>query len=177
MQIYIIPLDFEDEEILDRLAISLKQVFQIPISYVPIDINLKKGWSQERSQLNSTWILSQFLEKGPNDNSKILGVTVYDLYTPILTFLFGEAELEGRAAVFSIYRFQDELYGLSANQENLEKRILKEAVHELGHTFGLHHCRNYDCVMHSSIYIEEFDFKSENFCEKCKSILHEKMNN
>ncbi len=173
MQIYLIPLDFEDEEMLDRLAISLKQVFQIPISYLPIEINLQNGWSQERSQLNSTWLLSQFLQKAPHDNGKILGVTVYDLFTPILTFLFGEAELKGRAAVFSTYRFQDEIYGLPPNHEKLESRILKEATHELGHTFGLHHCRNSNCVMHSSTYIEEFDFKSETFCENCFSVFEE----
>ena len=55
------------------------------------------------------------------------------------------------------------------NQEKLENRLLKEAIHELGHTFGLRHCLNFDCVMHSSTYIEEFDFKTENFCKKCKS--------
>ena len=78
---------------------------------------------------------------------------------------------EGELLFFSTYRFQDEIYGLPPNQEKLENRILKEAIHELGHTFGLRHCLHFDCVMHSSTYIEEFDFKTENLCENCKSEL------
>ncbi len=175
MQIYIIPLEFDDEEILDRLAISLKQVFKIPISYLPLEIDLQAGWSYEREQLNSTWLLTQFLEKCPNGKSKILGVTVYDLFTPILTFLFGEAELGVRTAVFSTYRFEDKRYGLPENKVMLEERILKEAIHELGHTFGMRHCKNYDCVMHSSTSIEEFDFKTAKFCADCNAVLDNKM--
>ena len=125
MQIYIIPLDFDNEKMLDKLSLSLQKVFKISTCILPIEIQLKKGWSFEREQLNSTWLLSQFLQNPPDDCSKLLGITVYDLYTPILTYLFGEAELRGRAAVFSIYRFQDELYGLPANKENLENRMIE----------------------------------------------------
>lgn len=174
-QIHIVPLDFDNEKLLNKLSLSLEQAFGIPTSILGLDILLKKGWSLERDQLNSTWVLTQLLAKAPDDSSKLLGVTVYDLYTPILTYLFGEAELGGRVAVFSIYRFQDELYGMPASNENLTKRFLKEAVHELGHTFGLVHCRHYDCVMHATSYIEEFDFKTDCFCESCVSLLEERM--
>jgi archaemetzincin len=30
------------------------------------------------------------------------------------------------------------------------QRLVKEAVHELGHAFGLNHCENIECVMHFS---------------------------
>ena len=97
-----------------------------------------------------------------------------DLYVPVLTFVFGEAQLEGRAAVVSSYRLRDELYGLPKNPERLKERLEKEAIHELAHTFGLIHCREPECVMHSYTYAEEIDFKSKNFCKACSTQLERK---
>ena len=173
MHIYIVPLDFEDNTLLTELSDSLKEIYKIPNSTLPMDICIEEGWSWERKQLSSTWLLTQLLKMAPDNSSKILGVTTYDLFTPILTYLFGEAELGGRAAIFSIHRFQNELYGLQADREFVKKRMIKEAVHELGHTFGLVHCYNYRCVMHASSYIEEFDHKTNKFCDDCLSIMEE----
>ncbi len=175
-RVNIVPLDFDDDELLGNMSSSISQAFQIPTRIVPMDIRLDMGRNRQRDQLNSTWVLSQLLSQSLNNSDKILGITVHDLYTPILTYLFGEAELGGRAAVVSTYRFRDELYGLPANKDNLEKRIEKEAVHELGHTFGLVHCLNFDCVMHASTYIEEFDYKTNSFCPLCVSLLDERTN-
>lgn len=154
---------------------GIQRALDVSTDIIQSDISLKQAWNPERNQVNSTWVLSQLLQELPGDSFKILGITDYDLYIPILTYLFGEAELGGRAAVVSIYRFQDELYGLPANRTNLETRAVKESVHELGHTFGLVHCRRQDCVMRSSTYVEEIDLKPEYFCRDCTSILDQKL--
>jgi archaemetzincin len=84
-----------------------------------------------------------------------------------LTYVFGEAQLEGTAAIISTYRLDDTMYGLPPNPALFEQRMIKEAVHEVGHTFGLLHCRQFDCVMHSSAGVEEVDIKSRSFCPDC----------
>ncbi len=97
-----------------------------------------------------------------------------DLFVPVLTFVFGEAQVNGKAAVVSSYRLRDELYGLPKNPKRLKERLEKEAIHELAHTFGLIHCRNPECVMHSYTYAEEVDFKSKDFCSSCSALLEGK---
>ncbi|HQT91630.1 MAG TPA: hypothetical protein PL001_06335 [Candidatus Kryptobacter bacterium] len=98
----------------------------------------------------------------------MLGVTSGDLFVPVLTYVFGEAQLDGKVAVVSSYRLRDEYYGLAPDAGLLHHRLVKESVHELGHAFGLLHCHNYLCVMHSSTGVEEIDIKTERLCTECR---------
>ena len=100
-------------------------------------------------------------------SGRVLCVIGVDLFAPVLTYVFGEAQLDGRAAVVSIHRLRSELYGLPADDDLLSRRLEKEALHELGHTYGLLHCRLQSCVMHASTYVEEIDLKSAAFCDAC----------
>ena len=120
-----------------------------------------------RGQYNSTLLLAQLLRGLGDEPERVLGVTSVDLFIPVLTFVFGEAQLSGRAAVVSIHRLRSEAYGLDPDERLLTERLDKEAVHELGHTYGLVHCATQDCVMRSSTYVEEIDFKSAEFCASC----------
>lgn len=158
------------------LASSLSHAFKLPVFLSDKPFSLKGGYDPARNQFNSTWILSQLIEQIPDEDSKILGVTGVDLYVPVLTFVFGEAQLNGKAAVVSSYRLRDELYGLPKNPEKLKGRLEKEAIHELGHTFGLIHCREPNCVMFTSTYAEEIDFKSRDFCPACSVFLRSEGN-
>ena len=90
-----------------------------------------------------------------------------DLFIPVLTYVFGEAQLDGRAAVVSTYRLDNQIYGLPPDRDLLFQRLVKEAVHELGHTYNLVHCHRPPCVMLSSPYVEGIDQKSDWFCEDC----------
>ena len=174
MKLYILPLRFTDTDLLEDLSSILSKIFKLPVSFLQESFSLKEGYDPVRNQFNSTCILSKLLEKTPEEGCKIIGVTSVDLYVPVLTFVFGEAQLEGKAAVVSIYRLRDELYGLPRNPKRLKERLEKEAIHELAHTFGLIHCREPECVMHSYTYAEEIDFKSRNFCNTCSILLEKK---
>ena len=77
-------------------------------------------------------------------------MTEIDLYIPVLTFVFGEAQLADGGAVVSAHRLHQEFYGMPTDPELLHERLLKESLHELGHTYGLRHCPDYTCVMSSS---------------------------
>jgi archaemetzincin len=94
-----------------------------------------------------------------------------DLFIPILTYVFGEAQLNGRVAVISSHRLLNERYGLPADPGLAFDRLLKEAVHELGHVFGLLHCQDRECAMHISTYVEDIDLKSAALCTPCRRQL------
>jgi archaemetzincin len=94
-----------------------------------------------------------------------------DLFIPVLTFVFGQAQLDGPGAVVSTYRLRSEFYGLPGDEGMLVERAIKECVHELGHSFGLVHCQDYGCVMHASSSVDEVDIKGADFCRRCGATL------
>lgn len=174
MRIYVLPLSFPDKNLFNTLCDTLEDTFKISVVILNHSLSLEKGKDPIRNQYNSTWILSQLLKEVTEESCKIIGVTNLDLFVPVLTYVFGEAQLEGKAAVVSSFRLRDELYGLPKNPEKLKERLEKEAIHELGHTYALIHCPNPRCVMYTSTYAEEIDFKSKDFCNSCSSILEKK---
>jgi archaemetzincin len=110
----------------------------------------------------------QRLERNADPGTRVLGVTGCDLYVPVLTFVFGEAQLDGSCALISTARLSDEFYGLPPREDLLRERVVKEAAHELGHTFGLRHCGDWHCVMASSHAVERLDVKTADFCAACR---------
>jgi predicted Zn-dependent protease len=98
----------------------------------------------------------------------LVGVTDVDLYIPILSFVFGEAQLGGHIAVVSYHRLHQQFYGLPRDDSLLRERLVKEAIHEAGHTRGLTHCDDYDCVMAASHAVEWLDLKGAGFCASCR---------
>lgn len=104
-------------------------------------------------------------------NEKILGVTKEDLYSLGLNFVFGQARSPGSSAVVSLHRLNPLFYGEAPNEELFLSRAVKEAVHELGHTFGLGHCEDPKCVMSFSNSVVDVDRKNPNFCENCQERL------
>jgi len=139
-----------------------------------LDIQIRKPWfdpegafDPSRGQYHSTRLLGMLLDSPGLDVDRVLGVTSVDLFIPVLTYVFGEAQLDGTAAVVSIDRLRPEAYGLPRDDDLLFDRLLKEAVHELGHTIGLIHCPSPRCVMRSSTYVEDIDLKPATFCRDC----------
>jgi archaemetzincin len=138
-----------------------------PVSRLDLALDLTPFYAAERRQYHATLLLAALLRHLPDPNGKIIGLTSVDLFIPVLTFVFGQSQLDGPAAVASTYRLHSEFYGLPANEAALRDRIVKEALHELGHAFGLVHCRDPRCVMRASTYVEEVDLKDAEFCREC----------
>ena len=158
-------------DLLEYLAAALARTFRTPCQIRPETFDLSFALDAGRQQYYSTAII-QRLERAVNPDVRVLGVTASDLYVPVLTFVFGEAQLDGNCAVVSTARLKEEFYGLPARPDLVRERLLKEAAHELGHTFGLRHCANWRCVMTSSHAVERLDVKGAEFCSACrKSIL------
>ena len=164
-----------DESLIRGLVSPLRSIFQIPVEmHLNGTIDPAFAFDVYRNQYNSTSIISALLQRFPGLDGKLLGVTSVDFFVPVLTYVFGEAQLDGPVAVVSSHRLDNTLYGLSANPGLITERLLKEAVHELGHTFGLIHCHDYRCVMHTSTTAEDIDVKSERFCSSCEALVQKK---
>jgi archaemetzincin len=154
-------------EMLDDLAAELARIYQVSCHVHEESLAADFAHDPARGQYHSTAILRRMEALEGDPETHILGVTALDLFIPILTFVFGEAQLGGRCALVSLHRLREEFYGLPLNQSLLWERLVKESAHELGHTLGLRHCRDWQCVMASTHDVQLLDLKSEKYCESC----------
>ena len=169
--IYILPIDTDSSSWIEPLEMSIRRVFGFHTKRLTRKIALEKTFDLKRSQYNASQILLQVIANPPPDALKILGIVNVDLFIPVLTFVFGEAQLRGMGSLVAMQRLNSTFYGLPENRERLTERLVKEAIHELGHNFGLFHCANPRCVMRSSTYVEDIDYKSNEMCERCREKL------
>jgi len=144
------------------LCVILEKVMPLP----------EDAYSITRRQYNSSLILAKMPAFVADcDAERVLGITDVDLYVSHLNFVFGEAECPGRFALISLSRLKPEFYGQPPDRPLFHKRSVKEAVHEIGHTLGLPHCRNPECVMFFSNSILDTDRKGSTFCERCYPLV------
>jgi archaemetzincin len=158
-----------------RVEKTISNLFSLDVIVEKSPLQMRDAFDSSRQQYNSTALLAQILQQSNPENYKIIAVVDADLCIPILTFVFGEAQLDGTAAIVSTHRLSNQFYGLESNRFTLLSRLEKEIVHELGHTFGLLHCRQFECVMRSSTYVEEIDLKRIDFCPACRVALNPKI--
>ncbi len=154
-------------ELLRRLAVAIERTFALPAEVHPPWFDPERAYDPARGQYDSTHLLAALRTSPRPDAARVVGVAAVDLFVPVLTYVFGEAQLGGRAAVLSTHRLRPEVYGLPADEDLVAERAEKEALHELGHTWGLRHCHEPDCVMRASTYVEEIDLKPAGLCERC----------
>ncbi|MBA3975667.1 MAG: archemetzincin [Candidatus Solibacter sp.] len=171
--IHILPVSPPPIELnlLDRLSADLAGLLQMQCHVHIDDFEAGFAFDTHRGQTYSTAVLARLAEVRVSAGDIVLGVTEADLFVPVLTFVFGEAQYPGKAAVISAARLREEFYGLPADAEKLRGRLLKEAVHEIGHTRGLGHCDDWQCVMVSSHRVERLDLKGAEFCAGCRKAL------
>lgn len=158
-------------DLLDRLAAALARRFAVSCHVSTAELDSQFAFDAFRRQTYSTALLARLAEAPLDDGIALLGITEADLYVPILTFVFGEAQMPGRAALVSLHRLREEFYGLPPDDATLDLRLVKEALHELGHTQGLRHCDDWRCVMVSSHAVEKLDLKDPDFCAACRRRL------
>ncbi len=157
MRLLIQPFGNVPVDIIDALAASL--------SIFDMEIEIRNSISIPRDSYDTK--RGQYLADAfggacaQADADRVLGVAAVDIFAEPLKFVFGQAEVGGRAAVISIARLAHR------DRAKFGQRVAKEAIHELGHTFGLTHCTDPKCVMSFSNSLDDTDHKGTGYCDSC----------
>jgi archaemetzincin len=159
-----------DREALTAVRAQMATAFDAPVRGLELPA-IEFAFDAGRRQFGSIPVLEMLGRVCPADALKLLAVTERDLFIPVLTFVYGHAQLGGRVAVISLARLRQEFYGLPPNREIFLERAHKEALHEAGHTFGLVHCADRNCAMALGTNIRQVDGKRAAFCASCAAEL------
>ena len=152
-------------DILEKIAEELKLTYRM-VSEIMKPVKMPvNAFNKFRNQYRSEMLLN-FLEE--KYKGRILGVTKEDMYTEGLNFIFGQAKMKGRVAIISICRLDPKFFHQPEDDILLERRFVKEAIHEVGHMVGLGHCNKRHCVMSFSNTAGQVDKKTKYLCDMCK---------
>lgn len=160
-----------DREELAFLPAELEEAFGLAVRWGPVLPVPSGAFRRSRRQYLAASFLEALSGLPPGEFLRVLGIAEVDLFAPGLNFVFGQALMGGRDCVISLIRLRPSFYGLPPDEGLFRERAVKEAVHELGHTFALEHCPDPSCVMRFSNSLADTDRKSGHFCHRCLSAL------
>lgn len=151
---------------LDSLAVSIVGAHIQAVLGLFTDIRAARAkpdfaYMPVRSQYDASKILKSLAAETDGAPLK-LGVTQGDLSIPILTYVYGESQLGGKAAVISLHRLFD------VDRQVVYLRAAKIGVHEVGHLLGLEHCWEAGCLMRFSKQLDQLDRLPLRFCSSCE---------
>ncbi|MBZ0109806.1 MAG: archaemetzincin family Zn-dependent metalloprotease [Candidatus Scalindua rubra] len=170
----IIPMGHIDNDILQHTQMELEKRFNVAVE---IGRQLEEptyAYHKHKKQYHSTRILKKIHNLRLAGYDRILALVDVDLYIPERTFVFGGADVNKKVSVISLTRLRQEFYALPDDPALFKYRTIIEAVHELGHTYGLYHCKNNKCVMFLSNTIGDTDHKGAELCSNCEKIMERK---
>jgi archaemetzincin len=171
VRILLTPLGRIEEDLMTGLVGGLERIFPLRHMITEGIHDIEFAYDPSRRQYSAVELLKELKSFRKEEDAKVLGVTGEDLFVPILTFVYGQAQLEGRCAVVSSSR----LAMHRSDRILLLGRLIKEGVHELGHTFGLIHCQNSLCAMSFSFRLSQIDRKESFLCGACQAVLETRL--
>lgn len=172
--IVISPVGSQDPDILSLVSREIGSFFGYETKIITLLENIDFAIDFKRNQYYSTIVLEKLAERAPVNATKVLAITKHDLFIPILTHVFGEAQLGGKTCIISTYRLMEDLHSMEW-EKALKLRVVKEALHELGHTFKLRHCKDKSCIMSYSRSMLDVDRKSNQLCRYCRRLLDDEV--
>jgi archaemetzincin len=167
--VHLLPVGKVDLPLLHDLRAAIPRSLGVACEILPYQLDPTPSYHPERQQYHSSELLQRMQPLVRPQDWRFLAIADVDLYIPILKYVFGEAQMGGPCAVVSLHRLRQEFYGLDRDDALLRHRLLKESVHELGHTLDLRHCQDYSCVMASSHSVEWIDLRESTLCDSCRS--------
>lgn len=158
----LIPLGHVDPLVLSIVGANIQAVLELPTDIAMPRPDPTYAYLTARDQYDAVPIIKALAAEDGGAPLK-LGITPHDLCIPILTYVYGESQLGGRAAVVSTSRLVHHY-----SREQTFVRIAKICIHEVGHIFGLEHCWEPGCLMRFSKQLEQLDQLPLHFCPTCE---------
>jgi archaemetzincin len=159
------------------IAANLQALLETPVEMLPAMAIPEEAFQHHRGQYDAGLVLKYLARFSFPHHSRILAITDVDLCTPILTFVYGQAELGLSLAIISDFRLKHLEDGIMAPEEVYYERLAKIALHEIAHTLALYHCETPKCLMRYSPGIRHLDELDIFFCERCSFALRQSIRN
>jgi len=157
------------------VAANIQTILEVPVDLLGSIEVPAHSFQPQRQQYDAGLILKHLLRLPFPNHARIIALTSVDLCIPILTHVFGEAELGGRVAVVSDFRLRHNDDGTFAPLDRYYERLAKVALHEVGHTLSVYHCSDSKCVMRFSAKVRHLDEAGLYFCERCEFMVRESL--
>jgi archaemetzincin len=168
----VVRLGTVGEAVLNIVAANIQEILHVPVDILPARQPPEFAYSDRRKQYHAALILKKLAESR-RPHPRILALVSVDLFIPVLTHVFGEAQMGGRAAVVSLHRLRQKEEGSRVSLDTFYERAVKVAIHEVAHTFDLVHCSQAECIMRFSSGLLDLDALPLFFCEYCEAFLEE----
>jgi len=172
--IIVSPIGYSGPNFFHPVAAEISRIFGFHTMEKPLLDNLDFAFDPMRKQYYSTKILKKLEDAMPPRAMKVIAITDVDLFIPILTYVFGEAQLGGKACIISTHRLKESYHSIDS-RPIYQHRMIKEVIHELGHTFNLRHCKDNKCIMHYCRSLDDVDHKTESLCRYCDVLLKDEL--
>ena len=171
--IVVVPVGHLPSAALEAVSHHLGRCVGLDTSVCPPMHLPDRAFDERRSQYNVLRLIEALEERGFGEELKVVAVLNVDLFIPIFTHVFGEAQEGGKFALVSLFRLSQNEDGTRCPPHTLLERLAKVSVHEAGHLFDLVHCADPACLMHFSGTVSDLDAITLTLCRYCHEFLNE----
>jgi archaemetzincin len=151
-----------------RAFFNLHVVLRGPRPLGKVPAGMERVQYPNNRQIRTSYFIDALLPKLlPENAAALICLTNLDLFPgETWNYVFGQASLEKRVGVWSLWRLQKE-GGKRASTDLVLDRTLKVAMHETGHMFSMRHCTKYECLMSGTNHLGETDRRPLDTCPEC----------
>ncbi|MEE4352685.1 MAG: archaemetzincin family Zn-dependent metalloprotease [Desulfatiglans sp.] len=167
----VIPLGEIPPVALKTIADSIETIFGLETEILSPLEKPSYAFDQRRTQYDAAIILNRFKSLPLSNYLKVIGILNFDIFIPVFTHVFGQAQEGGKYALVSMFRLRRDSSGGQASQAQILDRLAKVVIHETGHLFNLPHCMNQQCLMHFSDSLKTIDAICSSLCRYCSQYL------